>query len=78
MGSTSVYLKGYANSSEAGRELGAYFRFAMTRGPIRRWATRPRRKCSTQADPPEGRIKGEEVCTGSSLGIIGRCGGTLT
>ena len=31
-----------------------------------------------RAGPPEGRIKGEEVCAGSSLGIIGRCGGTLT
>ena len=27
MWSTSVYLKAYANSSEADRELGAYFRF---------------------------------------------------
>ena len=33
MGSTSVYLKAYANSSEARRELGAYFRFYNDQRP---------------------------------------------
>ena len=33
MGFTSVYLKAYANSSEARRELGAYFRFYNDRRP---------------------------------------------
>ncbi len=42
-----VYLKAYANSSEARRELGAYSGFTMTRGPIRPWDTGLWPRCST-------------------------------
>ena len=81
MGSTSVYLKAYANSSEADRELGAYFRFYNDQRPHQALGYQtPAEVFHAGPTPPEGRIKGEEVCSGSSLGIIGRSGsgGTLT
>ena len=43
-----VYLKAYANVTEARGEMGAYFRFYNTRGPIRPWATGHRPRCSTR------------------------------
>ena len=43
-----VYLKAYANASEAGRELGAYFRFYNDQRPHQAWATGPRQRCSTR------------------------------
>ena len=44
-----VYLKAYANASEAKGEIGAYFRCStMTRGPIRPWAIGPWPRCSTR------------------------------
>ena len=43
-----VYLKAYANATEARRELGACFRFTTARGLIRPWATGPRPRCSTR------------------------------
>ena len=74
-----VYLKAYANSSEARRELGAYFRFYNDQRPHQALGYQ------TPAEVFHGgpalrkrRIKEEEVCTPSSLGIIGRSGGTLT
>ena len=73
-----VYLKAYANSSEARRELGAYFRFYNDQRPHQALGYQPGRSAPRRAGPPEGRIKGEEVHTESSLGIIGRSGGTLT
>ena len=43
-----VYLKAYANASEARRELGAYLRFYNDpRDLIRPWGTGHRPRCST-------------------------------
>ena len=42
-----VYLKAYANGLEARNELREYLRFYNERRPIRPWATRRRRRCST-------------------------------
>ena len=48
-----VYLKAYASAGEARRELGAYFRSTMTRGPIRPWGIGRRGKCSLRAGRPK-------------------------
>ena len=42
-----VYLKAYANATEARREVEPTSGSTMTRGPIKPWATGPRPKCST-------------------------------
>ena len=53
-----VYLKAYANASEAKREIGAYFRCSTTtRGPIKPWATGPRQRCSTRLGMSRRRIR---------------------
>jgi hypothetical protein len=44
-----VYLKAYANVTEARRELEDYFRFYNDRGPIRPWDTGRRPRCSTES-----------------------------
>ena len=48
-----VYLKAYANATEARRELSAYFRFYNDQRPhLRPWATGPRPRCSTMPGMP--------------------------
>ena len=44
-----VYLKAYANVTEARRELEDYFRFYNDRGPIRPWDTGRRPRCSAES-----------------------------
>ena len=77
-----VYLKAYANASEARRELGAYFRFYNDQRP------RPEtpsglglpdtcRRVPWGRERPGGGIQGHGRSTGTGLGIIGRSSGTL-
>ena len=47
-----VYLKAYANATEARREPTSGS--TTTRGPIRPWATGPRPRCSTRPGIPWG------------------------
>ena len=48
-----VYLKAYANATEARRELSAYSRFYNDQRPhLRAWAAGPRPRCSTMPGMP--------------------------
>ena len=74
-----VYLKAIANSREALRETGSLFPVLQgPEAPSGPEVPDPGRSAPRRAGSPEGRIKGDEVRAGSSLGIIGRNGRTLT
>ena len=74
-----VYLKAYANATEARRELSAYFRFYK-----RPEASSKALGCRTPAEvfhdarnATEDRSKCDGRFTGTGVGIIGRSSGTL-
>ena len=74
-----VYLKAYANATEARRELSAYFRFYNDRRPHQALAFRTPAEVFHQVDRSwrgeDGR--GQEVSNRPDAGIIGRSSGTL-
>ena len=74
-----VYLKAYASTSEARRELGAYFRFYNDQRPHQALGYRTPAEVFHQVDRCWRREggPGQEVSNRPDAGIIGRSSGTL-
>ena len=73
-----VYLKAYADAREARRELGAYFRFYNEQRPHQALGYRTPAEVYHQAmNVQGGSAGGNEVFTGTGVGITGRGSGTL-
>ena len=73
-----VYLKAYANATEARREVGAYFRFYNDQRPHQALGYRtPAEVFHGAMNAPRRGIQGKEKFTGTSTDIIAKSTRTL-
>ena len=77
--SEEVYLKAYANATEARREVGTYFRFYNDQRPYQALGYRTPAEVFRQVDRCWRREggPGQEVSNRPNAGIIGKSSGTL-